>query len=122
MARIKWVQITLREWAAWVDSYGAVKGFDYSAVRGGGAAGNWIPTDTRSQRRAHKALMRISPEHFETIKLVYLDGPRVNKTSIAEIARWKDVNERTLLDRVCVAEKKFAEELDFLSENDDAMD
>nr|DAG47859.1 MAG TPA: antitermination protein Q [Bacteriophage sp.] len=122
MARIKWVQIALREWAAWVDSFGAVKGVDYSAVRGGGAAGNWIPTDTRSQRRTHKAVCRIPAEHFATIRLVYLEGPRVNKTSIAEIAAWQGLNRTTLFMRVCAAETRFAEELDSLSENDDAMD
>lgn len=46
--------------------------------------------------------------------LVYIEGPRCNKVKLSEIARWKDVNERTFHHRVESAEAKFSQEIDFI--------
>lgn len=122
MARIRWVIATLREWAAWIDAPVAIRGIDYSGIRIDKCAGNWLPADTASIRRTQAVISKLAPEYQETLCLVYIEGPRANRVSIAEIARWRDINRRTLQDRVCMAERKFAEELEAIGQNDDSSE
>ena len=96
MARLRWVQAMLREWAAWIEGFG---GGLHSPELDGMPRGN---------------VDRLDPEYQAVLALVYIEGPRANKVKLSEIARWKEVNERTFLDRVEVAERKFSEELDFI--------
>lgn len=113
MARIKWVVATLREWAAWIDAPVVIRGIDYSGVRIDKCAGNWLPADTVSVRRTQSVISKLSAEHQETLCLVYIEGPRANRVSIAKIAEWKGVHRVTLYKRLHDAETAFAREFDW---------
>lgn len=100
--RLRWVMRRLREWAAWIDSEGQIKSpaLDGMPVAAANAEA-WIPKDYRLAR-----------ELQETIVLVYVIGPRANKVSLTDIARWCDLDVDALRMKVDYAEKKLAEELD----------
>lgn len=115
MARLRWVQAMLREWAAWIEGFGGgLHSPELDGLPRGNVFGSHLPKDTFSLRRTQQAIDRLEPEYQAVLALVYIEGPRANKVKLSEIARWKEVNERTFLDRVEVAERKFSEELDFI--------
>lgn len=115
MARLRWVQAMLREWAAWIEGFGSEL---HSPALNDLPRGNFfdskLPKETFSLRKTQQALDRLDPEYQEILMLVYIDGPRCNKVKLSEIARWKDVNERTFHHRVESAEAKFSQEIDFI--------
>ncbi len=115
MARLRWVQAMLREWAAWIEGFG---GGLHSPALNDLPRGNFLdsklPKETFSLRKTQQALDRLDPEYQEILMLVYIEGPRCNKVKLSEIARWKDVNERTFHHRVESAEAKFSQEIDFI--------
>lgn len=115
MARLRWVQAMLREWAAWIEGFGSEL---HSPALNDLPRGNFfdskLPKETFSLRKTQQALDRLDPEYQEILMLVYIEGPRCNKVKISEIARWKDVNERTFHHRVESAEAKFSQEIDFI--------
>lgn len=115
MARLRWVQAMLREWAAWIEGFGSKL---HSPALNDLPRGNFfdskLPKETFSLRKTQQALDRLDPEYQEILMLVYIEGPRCNKVKLSEIARWKDVNERTFHHRVESAEAKFSQEIDFI--------
>lgn len=115
MARLRWVQAMLREWAAWIEGFGSEL---HSPALNDLPRGNFfdskLPKETFSLRKTQQALDRLDPEYQEILMLVYIEGPRGNKVKLSEIARWKDVNERTFHHRVESAEAKFSQEIDFI--------
>lgn len=115
MARLRWVQAMLREWAAWIEGFGSEL---HSPALNDLPRGNFfdskLPKETFSLRKTQQALDRLDPEYQEVLMLVYIEGPRCNKVKLSEIARWKDVNERTFHHRVESAEAKFSQEIDFI--------
>lgn len=115
MARLRWVQAMLREWAAWIEGFGSEL---HSPALNDLPRGNFfdskLPKETFSLRKTQQALDRLDPEYQEILMLVYIEGPRCNKVKLSEIARWKDVNERTFHHRVESAEAKFSQEIDFI--------
>ena len=115
MARLRWVQAMLREWAAWIEGFGSEL---HSPALNDLPRGNFfdskLPKETFSLRKTQQALERLDPEYQEILMLVYIEGPRCNKVKLSEIARWKDVNERTFHHRVESAEAKFSQEIDFI--------
>lgn len=115
MARLRWVQAMLREWAAWIEGFGSEL---HSPALNDLSRGNFfdskLPKETFSLRKTQQALDRLAPEYQEILMLVYIEGPRCNKVKLSEIARWKDVNERTFHHRVESAEAKFSQEIDFI--------
>lgn len=115
MARLRWVQAMLREWAAWIEGFGNEL---HSPALNDLPRGNFfdskLPKETFSLRKTQQALDRLDPEYQEILMLVYIEGPRCNKVKLSEIARWKDVNERTFHHRVESAEAKFSQEIDFI--------
>lgn len=115
MARLRWVQAMLREWAAWIEGFGSEL---HSPALNDLPRGNFfdskLPKETFSLRKTQQALDRLDPEYQEILMLVYIEGPRCNKVKLSEIARWKDVNERTSHHRVESAEAKFSQEIDFI--------
>ena len=115
MARLRWVQAMLREWAAWIEGFGSEL---HSPALNDLPRGNFfdskLPKETFSLRKTQQALDRLDPEYQEILMLVYIEGPRCNKVKLSEIARWKDVNERTFHHRVESAEVKFSQEIDFI--------
>lgn len=115
MARLRWVQAMLREWAAWIEGFGSEL---HSPALNDLPRGNFfdskLPKETFSLRKTQQALDRLDPEYQEILMLVYIEGPRCNKVKLPEIARWKDVNERTFHHRVESAEAKFSQEIDFI--------
>ena len=115
MARLRWVQAMLREWAAWIEGFGSEL---HSPALNDLPRGNFfdskLPKETFSLRKTQQALDRLDPEYQEILMLVYIEGPRCNKVRLSEIARWKDVNERTFHHRVESAEAKFSQEIDFI--------
>ena len=115
MARLGWVQAMLREWAAWIEGFGSEL---HSPALNDLPRGNFfdskLPKETFSLRKTQQALDRLDPEYQEILMLVYIEGPRCNKVKLSEIARWKDVNERTFHHRVESAEAKFSQEIDFI--------
>lgn len=115
MARLRWVQAMLREWAAWIEGFGSEL---HSPALNDLPRGNFfdskLPKETFSLRKTQQALDRLDPEYQEILMLVYIEGPRRNKVKLSEIARWKDVNERTFHHRVESAEAKFSQEIDFI--------
>lgn len=114
MARLRWVQAMLREWAAWIDGFGGVRSPDLRGLPRGGFFESHLPKDTFSIRRTQRAIDRLDSEHQSILALVYIEGPRRNLIKLSEIARWQQVNERTFLDRVTNAECKFSQEIDFI--------
>lgn len=115
MARLRWVQAMLREWAAWIEGFGGgLHSPELDGLPRGNVFGSHLPKDTFSLHRTQQAIDRLDPEYQAVLALVYIEGPRCNKVKLSEIARWKEVNERTFLDRVEVAERKFSEEIDFI--------
>lgn len=116
MARLRWVQATLREWAAWIEGFGGLHSPAIDGMPRGNFFGEHLPKDTFSLRRTQQAIDRLAPEHQLTLALVYIEGPRRNMQKLSEIARWRGFNERTFLHRVESAEQKFSEELDFIRE------
>lgn len=115
MARLRWVQAMLREWAAWIEGFGSEL---HSPALNDLPRGNFfdskLPKETFSLRKTQQALDRLDPEYQEILMLVYIEGPRCNKVKLSEIVRWKDVNERTFHHRVESAEAKFSQEIDFI--------
>lgn len=115
MARLRWVQAMLSEWAAWIEGFGSEL---HSPALNDLPRGNFfdskLPKETFSLRKTQQALDRLDPEYQEILMLVYIEGPRCNKVKLSEIARWKDVNERTFHHRVESAEAKFSQEIDFI--------
>lgn len=115
MARLRWVQAMLREWAAWIEGFGSEL---HSPALNDLPRGNFfdskLPKETFSLRKTQQALDRLDPEYQEILMLVYIEGPRCNKVKLSEIAKWKDVNERTFHHRVESAEAKFSQEIDFI--------
>lgn len=115
MARLRWVQAMLREWAAWIEGFGSEL---HSPALNDLPRGNFfdskLPKETFSLRKTQQALDRLDPEYQEILMLVYIEGPRCNKVKLSEIARWKDINERTFHHRVESAEAKFSQEIDFI--------
>lgn len=115
MARLRWVQAMLREWAAWIEGFGSEL---HSPALNDLPRGNFfdskVPKETFALRKTQQALDRLDPEYQEILMLVYIEGPRCNKVKLSEIARWKDVNERTFHHRVESAEAKFSQEIDFI--------
>ena len=115
MARLRWVQAMLHEWAAWIEGFGSEL---HSPALNDLPRGNFfdskLPKETFSLRKTQQALDRLDPEYQEILMLVYIEGPRCNKVKLSEIARWKDVNERTFHHRVESAEAKFSQEIDFI--------
>ena len=115
MARLRWVQAMLREWAAWIEGFGSEL---HSPALNDLPRGNFfdskLPKETFSLRKTQQALDRLDPEYQEILMLVYIEGPRCNKVKLSEIARWKNVNERTFHHRVESAEAKFSQEIDFI--------
>ena len=115
MARLRWVQAMLCEWAAWIEGFGSEL---HSPALNDLPRGNFfdskLPKETFSLRKTQQALDRLDPEYQEILMLVYIEGPRCNKVKLSEIARWKDVNERTFHHRVESAEAKFSQEIDFI--------
>lgn len=105
----------LREWAAWIEGFGSEL---HSPALNDLPRGNFfdskLPKETFSLRKTQQALDRLDPEYQEILMLVYIEGPRCNKVKLSEIARWKDVNERTFHHRVESAEAKFSQEIDFI--------
>lgn len=114
MARLRWVQAMLREWAAWIEGFGGVRSPDMSGLPRGGVFEAHLPKDTFAIRRTQQAIDRLPLEHQQILMLVYVEGPRRNLVKLSEIARWQQVNERTFLDRVTNAESKFSQEIDFI--------
>lgn len=115
MARLRWVQAMLREWAAWIEGFGSEL---HSPALNDLPRGNFfdskLPKETFSLRKTQQALDRLDPEYQEILMLVYIEGPRCNKVKLSDIAKWKDVNERTFHHRVESAEAKFSQEIDFI--------
>ena len=115
MARLRWVQAMLREWAAWIEGFGSEL---HSPALNDLPRGNFfdskLPKETFSLRRTQQAIDRLDPEYQATLALVYIEGPRCNKVKLSDIAKWKDVNERTFHHRVESAEAKFSQEIDFI--------
>jgi DNA-directed RNA polymerase specialized sigma24 family protein len=115
MARLRWVQAMLREWAAWIEGFGCEL---HSPALNDLPRGNFfdskLPKETFSLRKTQQALDRLDPEYQEILMLVYIEGPRCNKVKLSDIAKWKDVNERTFHHRVESAEAKFSQEIDFI--------
>ena len=111
--RLRWVMRRLREWAAWIDSEGQIKSpaLDGMPVAAANAEA-WIPKDYRLAREVHAAMGKLARELQETIVLVYVIGPRANKVSLTDIARWCDLDVEVLRKRVTRAEYKVAEALD----------
>ena len=122
MARLRWVVDRMRNWAAWIESYGNVRSPIIDGLPVGHRPQDWLPPDTRVVRQTNKALCRLPREHQTTLVLVYLIGPRAHKTSLSEIARWSNLNERTFRDQVYAAERALSENIDEIQEDDDAMD
>ena len=115
MARLRWVQAMLREWAAWIEGFGGgLHSPELDGMPRGNVFGSHLPKDTFSLRRTQQALDRLDPEYQEILMLVYIEGPRCNKVKLSDIAKWKDVNERTFHHRVESAEAKFSQEIDFI--------
>lgn len=115
MARLRWVQAMLREWAAWIEGFGGgLHSPELDGMPRGNVFGSHLPKDTFSLRRTQQAIDRLDPEYQAVLALVYIEGPRCNKVKLSEIARWKDVNERTFHHRVESAEAKFSQEIDFI--------
>ena len=104
MARLRWVQAMLREWAAWIEGFGG--GLHSPELDG-------LPKDTFSLRRTQQAIDRLDPEYQAVLALVYIEGPRANRCNLSQIAEWKGVERTAFYYRVCRAEQKFSEELDF---------
>ncbi len=112
----------LREWAAYVESFGSgVKSVDLSGMPRANHAGSMLPKDTSRARETFKYVARLPAEHFETIKLIYLDGPRVHKVSIAKIAEWKGLAKQTLWDRLAKAVSILADDIDSARELRDLL-
>lgn len=115
--RLEWVQRRLREWAAWVEeSRGYVRPMKLSDTPGGGT-GVSAPKTYEKEMESERTIISLyflEKSHVSamTLALVYLHGPRANKASIAEIARWRGINEKTLLKRLVRAESKFANMVD----------
>lgn len=122
MARLRWVVDRMRNWAAWIESYGNVRSPIIDGLPIGHRPQDWLPPDTRVVRQTNKALCRLPREHQTTLVLVYLIGPRARKTALREIARWSNINEDTFYSRVCAAEQLLSEEIELIDEQDDAMD
>lgn len=116
MARLRWVQAALREWAAWIEGFGGLHSPAIDGMPRGNFFGDHLPKDTFSLRRTQQAIDRLAPEHQLTLALVYIEGPRANRRTLSEIAEWKGFNRVTFYRRVCSAEQKFSEELDFIRE------
>lgn len=115
MARLRWVQAMLREWAAWIEGFGSeLHSLALNDLPRGNFFDSKLPKETFSLRKTQQALDRLDPEYQEILMLVYIEGPRCNKVKLSEIARWKDVNERTFHHRVESAEAKFSQEIDFI--------
>lgn len=115
MARLRWVQAMLREWAAWIEGFGGgLHSPELDGMPRGNVFGSHLPKDTFSLRSTQQALDRLDPEYQEILMLVYIEGPRCNKVKLSDIAKWKDVNERTFHHRVESAEAKFSQEIDFI--------
>ncbi len=115
MARLRWVQAMLREWAAWIEGFGGgLHSPELDGMPRGNVFGSRMPKDTFSLRRTQQAIDRLDPEYQEILMLVYIEGPRCNKVKLSDIAKWKDVNERTFHHRVESAEAKFSQEIDFI--------
>lgn len=115
MARLRWVQAMLREWAAWIEGFGGgLHSPELDGMPRGNVFGSHLPKDTFSLRRTQQAIDRLDPEYQEILMLVYIEGPRCNKVKLSDIAKWKDVNERTFHHRVESAEAKFSQEIDFI--------
>lgn len=115
MARLRWVQAMLREWAAWIEGFGGgLHSPELDGLPRGNVFGSHLPKDTFSLRRTQQAIDRLDPEYQEILMLVYIEGPRCNKVKLSDIAKWKDVNERTFHHRVESAEVKFSQEIDFI--------
>lgn len=115
MARLRWVQAMLREWAAWIEGFGGgLHSPELDGLPRGNVFGSHLPKDTFSLRRTQQAIDRLDPEYQEILMLVYIEGPRCNKVKLSDIAKWKDVNERTFHHRVESAEAKFSQEIDFI--------
>lgn len=115
MARLRWVQTMLREWAAWIEGFGGgLHSLELDGMPRGNVFGSRMPKDTFSLRRTQQAIDRLDPEYQEILMLVYIEGPRCNKVKLSDIAKWKDVNERTFHHRVESAEAKFSQEIDFI--------
>lgn len=115
MARLRWVQAMLREWAAWIEGFGSeLHSPELNDLPRGNFFDSKLPKETFSLRKTQQALDRLDPEYQEILMLVYIEGPRCNKVKLSEIARWKDINERTFHHRVESAEAKFSQEIDFI--------
>jgi len=115
MARLRWVQAMLREWAAWIEGFGGgLHSPELDGLPRGNVFGSHLPKDTFSLRRTQQAIDRLDPDYQAILVLVYIEGSRCNKVKLSEIARWKEVSDQTFRDRVEVAEQKFSEELDFI--------
>ena len=77
MARLRWVQAMLREWAAWIEGFGSEL---HSPALNDLPHGNFfdskLPKETFSLRKTQQALDRLDPEYQEILMLVYIEGPR----------------------------------------------
>lgn len=118
MARLRWVQAMLREWAAWIEGFGSgLHSPELDGLPRGNVFGSHLPKDTFSLRRTQQAIDRLDPEYQATLALVYIEGPRANRCNLSQIAEWKGVDRKTFYSRVCSAEQKFSEELDFIGKS-----
>ncbi len=122
MARLRWVVDRMRNWAAWIESYGNVRSPIIDGLPVGHRPQDWLPPDTRVVRQTNKALCRLPREHQTTLVLVYLIGPRAHRISIDSIAAMSNLNRETLRQRVWAAEKALSEAIDEIDEQDDAID
>ena len=123
--RLEWVERRLQSWAAWVEErQGYVKPVRLDDVPGGGSAGDTAPRDCSKEEATQRtlcALYTLEKNHVsaETLALVYLIAPQHNKSTISDTARWVGLNEKTLMSRLVVAEKKFANLVDSAKDSTD---
>lgn len=118
MARLRWVQAMLREWAAWIEGFGGgLHSPELDGLPRGNVFGSHLPKDTFSLRRTQQAIDRLEPEYQAVLALVYIEGPRANRCNLSQIAEWKGVDRKTFYSRVCSAEQKFSEEIDFVGKS-----
>ncbi len=115
--RLEWVKRRLINWAAWVEESreGRIKSPKLDDTPGG--SGVVEPKEHAKEAATHRALRalyELEAKHTsaETLALVYLVGPKNNKTTIAEIADWAGINEKTLQSRIEKAEYCFANLID----------
>ena len=69
MARLRWVQAMLREWAAWIEGFGGgLHSPELDGLPRGNVFGSHLPKDTFSLRRTQQAIDRLDPEYQAVIR------------------------------------------------------